>query len=377
LLSGIIIFIVFSALILIHEAGHLFAAKKAGIGVEVFSLGMGKRLAGKCINGTDYRISLIPFGGYCKMSGEDPSEATGGKDEINSKPVGHRFWVIAAGSLTNYIFAFVLFSIVFMVGIPTLSNKVGQVLQGYPAEKAGIMTGDRIIAINNSKIRHWEDILDSIKAGSQNGPELLVTVARNDKELDFRIKPDISEIKNIFGQTIRRPMLGIGPENEILSVSYGPIPAVYHGGKKLIQLSVMTYKMMWLLITGGIPVKGTVSGPIGIAYFIKQAASSGMIPLLVVTAHFSMALAIFNMLPFPILDGGHIIFLAMEKIRKKPLSVKVQDVITHVAFILLITFAVFVSWQDIVRFTPLGKLSIFGGSHGESPGPEAAGRLGD
>ena len=355
MLTGIAVFVVFGVLILIHEAGHLFAAKKAGIEVEVFSLGMGKRLFGIKIGETDYRVSLIPFGGYCKMAGDDPQEAEGKPNEIGSKPVGHRFWVMAAGSITNYIFAFLLFSIIFMMGVPTLSSTVGQVLGGYPAEKSGIREGDEILAINGLKTTDWEDILNAIKKESAEGASLRIDIKRDNKDMSVNVEPDVSQVTNVFGQTISRPMIGIGPANKLLAVSYGPLEAIYHGGKKLVELTGMTYRMMWLLIKGGMPVKGSLSGPIGIAFFIKQAASMGIVPLLVITAHISMALAIFNLLPFPVLDGGHIVFLLIEKLRKRPLSVRVQDVITNVAFVLLISFALFVTWQDVIRFTPFGK----------------------
>ncbi|MBU0570965.1 MAG: RIP metalloprotease RseP [Candidatus Omnitrophica bacterium] len=355
MLTGIIVFVVFGVLILIHEAGHLFAAKKAGITVEAFSLGMGKRLFGIKIKETDYRVSLIPFGGYCKMAGQDPGEAQGKPNEIGSKPIGHRFWVMAAGSITNYIFAFFLFSIVFMIGVPTLSNTVGQVLNGYPAKEAGMREGDEIIAINGLKVTDWEDILDAIKKGSSEGALLRIDIKRENRPMSFTVEPDISRVTNVFGQTLFRPMIGIAPANKVLAVSYGPLSAVYNGGKKLLQLTGMTYRMMWLLITGGMPIKGSLSGPIGIAYFIKQAAGMGIVPLLVIMAHISMALAIFNLLPLPVLDGGHIVFLFIEKLRSRPLSTRTQEVITNAAFVLLISFAIFVSWQDVIRFTPFGK----------------------
>lgn len=355
MLTWIIVFVVFSVLILVHEAGHLFAAKRAGIRVEAFSLGMGRRLFGVNIGGTDYRVSLIPFGGFCKMAGEEPGEAKGADDEYWAKPVGHRFWVIAAGSLTNYIFAFILFSIIFMIGVPMLSNEVGQVLKGYPAEKAGIKVGDTVLAINGNKVLYWDDIVLAIKEGSKGGASLKLDMQREGGNLTLEVKPEMSTVKNIFGQTISRPMLGIAPREKTLSVKYGPFEAMYHGGKKLLELTALTYNGIWLLITGGMPVKASVSGPIGIAHIMGQAANLGLVPLLMITAHVSMALAVFNLLPFPVLDGGHIIFLLFEKLRGKPVNVKMQEAVTQVALFLLIAFALFVSWQDILRITPLGK----------------------
>lgn len=355
MLTWIIVLVVFSVLILVHEAGHLFAAKKAGIRVEAFSLGMGKRLFGIELGGTDYRVSLIPLGGFCKMAGEEPGEAKGSADEYWAKPVGHRFWVIAAGSLTNYVFAFILFSIIFMIGVPTLSNEVGQVLKNYPAEKAGIKVGDTVLAINGKKVLYWDDIVAAIKDGSLGGAALKIDLKRENGNLTLDVKPEISTVKNIFGQTISRPMLGIAPREKTLSVKYGPVEALYHGGKKLVELTAVTYNGIWLLITGGMPLKTSVSGPIGIANIMGQAANLGIVPLLIITAHVSMALAIFNLLPFPVLDGGHIIFLFFEKLKGRPVTVKVQEAITQVALFLLIALFVYASWNDILRLTPLGK----------------------
>lgn len=354
MLTIIIVLIVFSTLVVIHEAGHLVAAKRLGVKVEAFSLGLGKRLCGIRLGGTDYRLSLVPFGGYVKMAGEDPTEATGALDEFSSKPVGHRFWIIASGAITNYIFAFVLFSIIFMIGVPTLSNEIGQVLKGYPAEKAGVEVGDKLVSINGLKVEYWDDIVNAIQKFSTEKDVLDFEIIRNNGIMHIEVKPALSTVTNIFGQTITRPMVGVAPQSKLLAVSYDPVRAVYFGGKKLIALTLMTYKGIWLLFTGGMSLKTSVTGPIGIAHLMGQAAGVGLVPLILITAHVSMALAIFNLLPFPVLDGGHIIFLALEKLRKKPLSIKVQEIITQVALVIIIAFALFVSWQDLLKFTPLG-----------------------
>jgi len=356
LLTWIIVIIVFGVLILVHEAGHLIAAKKAGIRVDAFSVGMGKRLCGVKIGDTDYRLSLIPFGGFCKMAGEDPSEMKGSDDEFMSKPVGSRFWVVVAGSITNYLFAFILFSVIFMIGSPTLSNEVGRVIKGYPAEKVGIKKGDEILSINGKQTEYWEDITKGIRKEFDAGNLTLeMEIKRGNRIREIKVTPVVSTVTNIFGQTISRPKVGIAPENKILKVSYNPFYAVYLGGKKLFALTVLTYKGIWLLITGGMPVKTSVAGPIGIAFLIGRAANLGIVHLMIIMAHISMALAIFNLLPFPVLDGGHIVFLGIEKLRKKPLSPRIQEWITNAAAILLISLALFVSWQDILKFTPLGK----------------------
>ena len=349
MLNWIVVFIVFSVLILIHEAGHLFAAKKAGIRVEAFSLGMGKRLFGVKIGETDYRLSLIPFGGFCQMAGEEPGKSEGREYEFSAKPPGHRFWVVSAGSLTNYVFAFFLFAVVYMIGVPTLSNEVGKVLDDFPAAKAGIEKGDRIISINGEKVEYWEDILASIRGKDSGSGNIDMRVDRGGKVFDLKVDARVREMTNIFGQKIKTPVIGIAPEQKILSVSYGPLKSFVYGGKRLLYLTGMTYKGIWMLVTGAMPVKGTVSGPVGIAGLIMQATDLGVVHIIMITAHISMALAIFNLLPFPILDGGHVIFLGFEKLRGKPVSVRFQELATNVALFLLIGFAIFVTFNDIIR----------------------------
>lgn len=354
MLTIISVLVVFSVLIIVHEAGHLVAAKTAGVRVDVFSLGFGKRIFGLKKGDTDYRVSLFPFGGYVKMAGEDPSEGQGLGYELSSKPVGARFWVITSGAITNYIFAFLLFWVIFMIGVPTLSNEVGHLLKGYPAEKAGIETGDVILSVSGRDVSHWDDIVEEIGKTSSAGGPLIFRVSRDGEILLFDIEPDISTVTNIFGQTVSRPMVGIGPRDKVLSVSYGPLEAFYHGGKRLLFLSATTYRGIWLLVTGGMPVKSSVSGPIGIMHIMGEAAKVGLVPLLIITAQVSMALAVFNLLPFPVLDGGHVIFLAIEKIKGKPVSARTQEMVTQAALVLLVAFVLFVSWQDLLKFTPLG-----------------------
>jgi regulator of sigma E protease len=367
------VIIVFSVLILVHETGHLVAAKKAGIRVEVFSLGMGKRLAGIRVGDTDYRLSLIPFGGYCKMAGEDPDEAEGAEDEFQSKPVGHRFWVIAAGSLTNYLFAFILFWGIFMVGVPTLSTRVGRIMKDYPAASADLEVGDRITAVNGEQVKYWDDLVGMIRKRSAPGEPLQLTVRRAGEELAVPVTPDISTVTNVFGQKITRPVIGIAPMSEVLNVRYGPLRAALSGGRRLLELTGMTYKGIWLILTGGMPVKTSMSGPIGIANIMGEAARLGIIPLLIVTAHVNMALAIFNLLPFPVLDGGHILFLGIEKLRGRPVPVKVQETLTQVALVLLVAFALFVSWNDLKRFTPLGGSEVPADATGKGAGKNGDG----
>jgi len=356
-LTLLLVMVVFSTLILVHEAGHMIVAKKIGVEVKVFSLGFGRRLVGFEKGGTDYRISLFPFGGYVKMAGEDPSEIKGDKKEYLSKAPGLRFWVLVSGALSNYIFAFILFSMVFMVGMPKLSNEVGRLLKGYPAEKAGMKVGDRIVSINDKMMRSFDDILAAVKSEYSLDESMEIEIVRGQDKMSISVMPEIQKVKTFFGHKETKPLIGMYPKTEIEPVSYPFFYAFYKGGQQLIYFTGMTYKGFWLLLTRQMPVKTSVAGPIGIVYTMGQAANLGIGPLLFITAHVSLALAIFNLMPFPIFDGGHIVFLFIEKLRGKPVNNKFVEVITLYAFWTLVSFAMFISWLDITRL--LERLPFF------------------
>ena len=167
--------------------------------------------------------------------------------------------------------------------------------------------------------------------------------------MNFKIAPKIITTKNIFAQETTIGMIGIAPREEVVFVKHNLVEAAFLGGRRLFMLTGLTYKGLWLLATGGLPVKESVTGPIGIAFLIGEAAKLGIVQLLIIMAHINIALAVFNLLPFPILDGGHILFLGIEKLRGKPLNARTQEAIGQVALYLLIALALFVSWNDITR----------------------------
>ncbi|MFA4992106.1 MAG: RIP metalloprotease RseP [Candidatus Omnitrophota bacterium] len=347
---------VLSILVIVHEFGHFIIAKRMGVRVEKFSVGFGPEIFGVTRNGTRYLVSLVPLGGYVKLSGETEADGLKGeKTEYLSRSVGERARIIFAGPLLNYILAFLIFSFVFMVGNPSYTAKVGKLMPGYPAETAGLMIGDKILKINNQDVKYWDDVTKIVH--SNKSEEMRLAIERAGANSEIIIKPRSEDIKTIFGSKKNVSLIGIMPSEEIVYVKYGAIEAFYMGFKKIIDLTYITYRALWASLTGAIPFKESITGPIGIFYITGQAAKMGIVYLLQLMAVLSASLAIFNILPVPVLDGGHLLFLAIEKIRKKPVSMKVQEGITQAGLGLLILLMVFVFYNDFTRFGIFEKIS--------------------
>jgi regulator of sigma E protease len=356
MLSLVSFVFVLSILVIVHEFGHFIAAKRIGVRIEKFSIGFGPEIFGITKNGTRYLISAVPLGGYVKLAGETEQDGIKGeKWEYMSRAVGERARIIFAGPLLNYILAFFIFSFVFIIGNPTMTTKIGKVMPGYPAESAGLKPGDRILKINGKEVRYWEDVTNIVHTNKAS--QMRLFVQRDEELLDLIVAPKSQDIKTIFGSKKRVSLIGIMPGDEVVYVRYGIFKSFYMAGEKLIMLSYITCRALWASITGAIPFKESMTGPIGIFYITGQAAKLGFVYLLQLMGVLSASLAIFNLLPVPVLDGGHILFLVVEKIRRKPISYKMQESITQVGLFLLIFLMVFVFYNDIMRFGIFEKIS--------------------
>ena len=355
MLSLVSFIIVLSILVIVHEFGHFIVAKKIGVRVEKFSIGFGPEIIGVTKGDTRYSISIIPLGGYIKLSGETTLEgAKGAKWEYLSRTVWERMRIIFAGPLLNYILAFLIFSFVFMSGSPALTSRIGKVMPGYPAESAGLKSDDKILNINGKDVIYWEDVTKIVH--TSKNIEMKLLVERDGKHTTFLVMPKSQDTKTIFGSKKNISIIGIAPSDEVIYVKYGFFKAIYMGAERLWMLTYITCRALWASITGAIPVKESMTGPIGIFYITGQAAKLGMVYLLQLMGVLSASLAIFNLLPVPVLDGGHILFLTIEKIRKRPVSIKMQESITQVGMSLLIVLMLFVFYNDFVRFEIFEKI---------------------
>ncbi len=354
----IIFILILSILILVHELGHFITAKRAGVKVEKFSLGFGPKLISKKIGDTQYMICAIPFGGFIKMAGDSKEDFHGKADEFLFRSPGVRSRIIFAGPLFNYILAFFCLWMVYYLGYPRISSKAGEILSGMPAQTVGIHKGDRIIEVDGTKIEFWDEFAKKIHV--KKGEKVHLKLLRGREELSFDLIPQAKEINTIFGKKVEVGLVGIKPSDEIIKVRYGFFEALIKGTANLFQMTYLTLAAIFSIVTGTMSFKESVTGPLGIFFITTNATKLGISAVLHVIGILSMSLAVFNILPFPILDGGHIFFAGLEKLRKKPLNTKTEDVINNIGMSFLIILAVFIFCNDLIRYGYWDKfLAIF------------------
>lgn len=339
--------LVLGALIFVHELGHFLVAKKLGVGVEKFSLGFGPKIFGMQIGDTEYMLSAVPLGGYVKLAGEDPDEECQDKEHsFSESSVWSRLAIVSAGPLFNLLFAVLIFSIVYMVGVPTLAAAIGKVRDGSPALKAGLLVGDKITAIDGKPVKLWDELRETV----HNSPnkELNFTISRNQKELDVVIIPESRKTKNLFGEDISVGLIGIEPESTFVTERYNPLLAVYKGFQKTWEITYLTVVAIKKLFQQVIPAD-TIGGPILILQMAGEQAKIGILNLVFFVALLSINLGILNLLPIPILDGGHILFFSIEAIFGKPIAAKKREIAQQVGIAMLLSLMVFAFYNDIMR----------------------------
>ena len=346
--SFLIFLFILSILILVHEFGHFIIAKRIGVRVEQFSLGFGPVLFKRKKKDTEYSLSIFPLGGFVKLAGDSLEEYTGKPDEYFSKPPGKRFWIIFFGPLLNYLSGILFLWFIFFAGYPTLTTKVGALIDGFGAKSAGIKIGDKITAIDGKKVEYWED-LQRIIYSKKSADYVSVSLLRENKELSVSVRIREQQLKDQIGRERKFGLLGITPFSEVVKVKHGFFKSFILGVNKANDLTVMTYKAIGLLITGNLSMRESMTGPLGIFFITSQAASLGFIAILHLMAVLSLSLAIFNLLPLPVLDGGHIAFLGLEKIRGKTLSLKAEQAVNKIGVTFIMFLAVLVTYNDIVK----------------------------
>lgn len=324
--------LIFCVLIFVHEFGHFIAAKACGVKVNEFSIGMGPAFFKKQKGETLYSLRIFPIGGFCAMEGED--EDSNDERTFNRKPAWQRAVVLAAGAFMNLLTAVILMIIIaFWSGQAT--TVVDEVLDDSPAYEAGLQSGDEIVAVNDSRINDWNDILAAIGGSKADSVEL--TVERNGRNISVT-----SAIE--YDEEAGRSKVGIKPV-----VRHNIIESIGTGIKNTGNMTVMMYDIIKELITGGVSAK-ELSGPVGIVYAVNDTAKAGIIYVVYLSALLSLNLAIMNMLPFPALDGGRLLFLLIRKITGKRVTDEMEGKIHFIGIVLLMALMVYVTWNDIVKF---------------------------
>ncbi|MCB2185931.1 MAG: RIP metalloprotease RseP [Deltaproteobacteria bacterium] len=342
--------IVLGVLIFVHELGHFLVAKWAGVGVTTFSLGFGPRLFGFKRGETDYRLSAIPLGGFVRMVGEDPTEEVTPEEADRSfslKPVGWRLAIVAAGPLSNLLFAVVAYFLVMALwGLPVLTSRVGQVVPDQPGAAAGLKAGDMVRTIDGQTMKNWADMVEAVQ--NSEGKVLHLEVERDGRTISFDVKPDRVEAKNIFGESTEVWRLGLMASSEVVTWKLSLGEAFVESFAKTYEASRLIFLTVVKLVQAKVSPK-TLGGPIFIAQVAGEAARQGLDSLLEFAALISVNLAILNFLPMPPLDGGQIFFFLVEAVRRKPVSVRVREKFQQVGVVLLVALMVMVFYNDIAR----------------------------
>lgn len=347
--SIVSVVVLLGVLIFAHELGHFLMAKRAGVGVLKFSLGFGPRVIGRKVGETEYLLSLIPLGGYVKLLGEAPGEELPPEDEKRSflkQPVWKRILIVAAGPVFNLLLALLIFTVVNMVGLPVPTSDIGSLLPGSAAMESGLKAGDRITAIDGKPVSKWDDVSEAI--GASKGQPLAITVSREGSTQQITVVPRVMKTQNLFGETQESFKIGISPSNRTDIERHNPFSALVKGFKQTWMISKLTVVSIVKMFEGVLSPK-TLGGPILIAQIAGAQVKEGIIPFVLFMSMLSINLAILNLLPIPILDGGHLLFYAIEVVTGREVSIRWREMAQQVGFVLLVLLMIFVFMLDIER----------------------------
>lgn len=337
MLTAIWAILIFCVLIFIHEFGHFLTAKLSGMTVHEFAIGMGPKILGFRTKNTDYSLRLLPIGGFVKMEGEDGDSAD--PNAFCNKSAFKRFIVLFAGAFMNVLLGFVIFVIIFSSSGSVVSNRIDSIIEDSAFEIAGIEPGDKIVRMEGEKyssnIRSYRDVSMFI---SLNGSDKArITFERDGNEFTKDISPKYDE-----GE--KRTLFGFSPSFEEIT----PLGALYHGFWQCIFVIKSVFLSLWWLISGVVPAS-SMSGPVAIVSEIGTAAKEGWRMVLNFAGFISVNLGVMNLLPIPALDGGRILFLAIEKIRGKKMNPEREGLINFIFFAILIAVMVAVTFSDVSK----------------------------
>lgn len=355
--------VVLTVLVFVHELGHYLIARRVGVRVEVFSIGFGPELFGWTDgHGTRWKVSAIPLGGYVKMFGEhehEPDEAEEGEkpqpltpeeeaESFQRKSVGQRSAVVAAGPAANFLFAIVALAILFAaVGVPTPKAGIGSVQEGSAAAQSGLQQGDLIVAIEDRPVQWFEEVRQIVR--DNPGQPLRLDVLRQDETLAITATPLPRAAGPEDGGRSEVGLLGITPDPQ--QVGYeriNPLKAVGVAAQRTYELTAQILSALGQIITGS-RTADELGGPIRIAQLSGQMADDGIINFVLFMAALSINLGLINLLPIPMLDGGHLAFYAVEAMRGRPLNKTIQEYGFRIGLAFVLFLMIFATWNDLTN----------------------------
>jgi len=348
-ISIVSVVVLLGVLIFVHELGHFLMAKRAGVGVMKFSLGFGPRVIGRKIGETEYLLSLVPLGGYVKLLGESPGEelsAEEAKKSFLQQTVRKRIGIVAAGPAFNLLLAILIFTVVNMIGLPVLTAEIGNLQPESAALSAGMKSGDKIVDVDGSAVTKWEELSEAVN--QSKGKPLLITVHRDDRPLSLTVTPKLMKTTNHFGETVDAYKIGVSPLPRTVIERLNPLSAFGRGLRQTWMISKLTVISIVKMFQGVVSPK-SLGGPILIAQIAGSQVREGIIPFILFMAMLSINLAILNLLPIPVLDGGHLLFYLIEMATGREVNLRWREKAQQVGFVLLILLMVFVFMVDIER----------------------------
>jgi regulator of sigma E protease len=349
--------VVLTILVFVHELGHYWVARRCGVRVEVFSIGFGRELFGWTDrNGTRWKFSAIPLGGYVKMFGDADAASTPGAAtssmtpeeravSFHHKTVGQRAAVVFAGPLANFLFAIVVYAGLFM----TLGERfslpvIGQVVPNSAAEQAGLQAGDRVVSINGSPIERFEEIQEMVLLNLDQ--PMRIVLDRGGRELAVTVAPSMVQTGD---SALRTPRLGIVVDAAQSDLRhYGPLDAIVRSVAKTWSVTTGTLLSIGQMIVGRRD-SGEIGGPLRIMQLTGEVATINPLALLPMMAFLSIGLGLINLFPIPLLDGGHLLFYAIEAVRGRPLGERAQEYGFRIGMVLVMSLMLFATWNDLVH----------------------------
>lgn len=353
-----------TVLVFVHEFGHYWVARRAGVKVEVFSIGFGREIFGWTDkSGTRWRFSLIPLGGYVKMFGDMNPASVGARDDLTPeerlvafqhKSLLRRAAIVAAGPIANFIFAIVVLAGLFMaVGQQIAEPLVGMVQAGSAAEKAGLQLGDRILSLDGDEIERFEQIQRYIQI--RPGKPVVIEVKRGDTQLTLNAQAGERVVTDRFGNEQKVGMLGIGSSGQRYA-RLDPVAAVVGAVDQTGFIIGATFQGLAQMIMGQGDTS-QIGGILSIGKMSGEVAQDGLVQFLGFLAVLSINLGFINLLPIPVLDGGHLLFYAGEAIYRRPLPKRLQEAGSMAGFAAIVSLMLFATWNDLVKLRVVSWVS--------------------